>query len=434
MNIMQRAQAFVQSLHQLAKRSAWDWRRCPKCGDTDTCRWGSYTRHPWFLRGRKTVVVQRHKCNPCSQHGKISTYSELSPLLIRGSWYAREVHRFSIDLWQHVGTSLRRAAELARSLLGRQERWLMWRVFSDESCDAQECHLAASTIHRWLDRAGKQAEQTVPAQLKGVTNSEQVGTDGLWAVLRGGTKRVVLMLVDSVSGVIWPPVVVEGEANPKSWRQLFRRANLAGLRINGLKGVTSDGSSGLLGYVSEALGWVNSQRCVWHIWRNLAGELAKRVAEAVGELTGEVAEAIRKQVRKELVALVHGVLDARSEAAAELALAELAAHRLGAGLARLIEKELDSLFVYLLAYNAGLMRVVPEWYWRDFRLRLSRGRNHGSDVRLERAALVWAIYHNFTPAQWRSERKRHYRRPGKSPLEMAGVPPGRISYLDALCV
>ena len=431
---MQRAEAFVQSLQQFAKRSAWDWRRCPKCGDSDTCRWGSYTRHPWFLLGRKTVVVQRHKCNSCSQHGKMSTYSELSPLLIRGSWYAREVHRFSIDLWQHVGTSLRRAAELSRSLLGRQERWLIWRVFSDEPCDAQECHLAASTIHRWLDRAGRQAEETVPAQLKGVTNSEQVGTDGLWAVLRGGTKRVVLMLVDSVSGVIWPPVVVEGEESPQSWRQLFRRANLAGLKVNGLKGVTSDGSSGLLGYVSEALGWVNQQRCVLHIWRNLAGELAKRVAGAVGELTGEVGEVVRKQVRKELVSLVHGVLDARSEAAAELALAELAAHRVGGELARLIGKELDSLFVHLLAYNAGLMRVVPEWYWRDFRLRLSRGRNHGSEVRLERAALVWAIYHNFTPAQWRSERKRHYRRPGKSPLEMAGVPPGRISYLDALCV
>jgi len=171
-----------------------------------------------------------------------------------------------------------------------------------------------------------------------------------------------------------------------------------------------------------------------HIWRNLAGELAKRVAEAVGELTGDAAPAVRKQARKELVALVHGVLDARSEAAADVALAKLAAHRLGAGLAQQIDKELDSLFVHLLAYNAGLMRVVPEWYWRDFRLRLSRGRNHGSDVRLERAGLVWAIYHNFTPAQWRSERKRHYRRPGKSPLEMAGVPPGKISYLDALGV
>ena len=78
--------------------------------------------------------------------------------------------------------------------------------------------------------------------------------------------------------------------------------------------------------------------------------------------------------------------------------------------------------------------MTPEWYWRDFRLRLSRGRNHRSDQRLERAALVWAIYHNFEPAQWRSERKRHYRHPGQSALEVAGAPPGQVSYLDALGV
>jgi hypothetical protein len=39
-------------------------------------------------------------------------------------------------------------------------------------------------------------------------------TDGLWAVLRGGVKRVVLVLVDNVTGVIWPPVVVAGMTEP----------------------------------------------------------------------------------------------------------------------------------------------------------------------------------------------------------------------------
>ncbi len=83
---------------------------------------------------------------------------------------------------------------------------------------------------------------------------------------------------------------------------------------------------------------------------------------------------------------------------------------------------------------AGLGRVGPEWKWRDFRLRLSHGRNHRSLARLERAALRWAIYHNFEPAQRRSERKRTYRRPGQSPLARAGIPPGDVSYLDALAV
>ena len=80
------------------------------------------------------------------------------------------------------------------------------------------------------------------------------------------------------------------------------------------------------------------------------------------------------------------------------------------------------------------MRVSPEWWWRDFRLRLSHGRNHRSTARLERAAHLWALAHNFEPAQWRSERKRTYRRRGRSPLALAGVPPGDVSYLDALAV
>ncbi len=42
-------------------------------------------------------------------------------------------------------------------------------------------------------------------------------------------------------------------------------------------------------------------------------------------------------------------------------------------------------------------QVSPEWYWRDFRLRLSHGRNHRSEQRLERAALLWAIYATSSP-------------------------------------
>jgi hypothetical protein len=85
-------------------------------------------------------------------------------------------------------------------------------------------------------------------------------------------------------------------------------------------------------------------------------------------------------------------------------------------------------------FTRELVRVSPEWCWRDFRLGLGHGRNHGSAARLERAALRWAIYRNFTPAQERSERKRQYRSAGRSPLARAGALPGAVSYLDALAI
>jgi len=294
--------------------------------------------------------------------------------------------------------------------------------------------LAASTIHRWHDKAGEQAERTVLEQLADVPSSGQVGTDGLWARLRGGAERVVLALVDSTSALIWPPVVVEGEDEELGWDHLFMQAKKAGLDLDALRGVVSDGSRGLLGYLRGALKWVNHQRCVWHLWRGLGRLFNEAVREATVDLVGPAAKAAGKQLRRELASLVGAVLNASSYRQAETALAKLKAHAGGARLAQALAADLDAALVHLQEYNRGLGRVGPEWVWRDFRLRLSHGRNHGSEDRLKRAALVWAVYHNFTPAQRRSERKRHYRRPGQSPLAKAGAPPGEASYLDALRV
>lgn len=429
MNIIDRAKAFVQSLRDLAHRSAWDWRRCPYCGDCLTHKHGTYIRRPWFLDGRRIVRVQRHFCQHCRR-----TYSERSALLIRGGWYAREVRRLGIDHWRHAGSSLRRTAEMVRSWLGRQERWLLWRPLDSAPPEREHCHLSASSVHRWLDGAGKAAQASVPGQLTGVPCSGQVGVDGLWARLRRGAKRVVLALVDSQSGVVWPPVVVAGEEKGEHWGRLFTRAAAAGLDLDELRGLVSDGSSGLMAYLDRVLVWLNHQRCLWHLWRGLSGELAARTNEVGQGLNGAAATAARRRMRRELVGLLRGVWDAPSKGEARAALAVLAAHRSGAKLAVAVAEHLEEALVHLGAYNRGLVRVGPEWLWRDFRLGLGRGRNHRTDQRLERASLLWAVYRNFTPAQRRSEHKRHYRRPGKSPLAMAGVPPEELSYLDALGV
>lgn len=428
MNIIERGREFVERVQELARRTAKQWRRCPHCGSTLTSRWGGYWRRPWCLGGRKRVWVQRHRCQSCGR-----TYSEGLAWLTSRSWYAREVQRCAIDHWQHLGTSLRRTAEVMRSWLGRQERYRLWQALA-EGEGRERCYLAASTVHRWLDRAGKAAERSIEGQLKGIASSEVVGADGLWVRLRGGAKRVVLMLVDSVSGVIWPPLVAVGEESAEVWQSLFERGKQAGLSLEYLRGVTSDGARGLWAYLNDTLNWVQQQRCVWHIWHNLRDEIGDAAAQAASGLKGAAAESVQKRVRRELSARIRNVLDAASYPEAEQALSVLSQHALGATIAKRLDKDFDQLLVHLIDYYQGLLRVSPEWCWRDFRQRLSRGRNHGSDPRLERAALVWAIYHNFTPAQGRSERKRHYRHPGQSPLQVAGVPPGEISYLDALGV
>lgn len=427
MNIVDRGKAFYQWLCRLAQMTIWNWKRCPHCGSTVTVKWGFYTRRPWFLSGRQEVKVQRHRCHQCQK-----SYSETSPWLKRGSWYSREVHRSAIDHWQHGGTSLRRTAELLRSWLGRQERYLLWRPLDSGPAAEESCHLSASTVHRWLDKAGVKAAESVEGQLAGIVQTRATGTDGLWAKLRGGGKRVVLLLYDSVTGVVFPPLVTQGEESTKSWQQLFVRAQTAGLDLEHLRGVTSDGAKGIIAYLRENLPWVQHQRCVWHLWRNLKRPLAQAVKEACAELEEEAAKRKGTQVRQELGKLIHQVIDAVDYPDAEQALEQLRQHLYGAQIAQTLNIHLDRILVYSLDYYQGVQRVTPEWCWRDFRLRLGHGRNHGSEQRLERAALLWAVYRNFTPAQERSERKRHYRHPGFSPLAVAGFPHPNLSYLDAL--
>jgi len=138
------------------------------------------------------------------------------------------------------------------------------------------------------------------------------------------------------------------------------------------------------------------------------------VAREIAAAVAEVAESSQEQVREEVKGLLRAVLDAASFTAAEEALARLQACPYAARLAQKVNEQFDRLLYPLLACHQGLSRIAPEWLWRDLRLRLSRGRNHGSEERLDRAGLLWMVYHRrctpppFTSAQWRSERKRKY--------------------------
>ena len=205
MDIVSRARAFVQRLQSIARRRPGQ-RQCPHCGSRDIYAHGSYTRHPWTLKGRRTVEVACYCCQTCGK-----TYSLPDADLIRGSWYARSVHRCAMDQWLHMGASLRRVTEWLRSQMGRQERWQIWHPLSCPPAEADRCRLNASTLQRWLDAAGARAEGYIEEQYAGIPASGQMGTDGLWARLRGGVVRVMLMLRDSVTGVLWPPVVAEGD-------------------------------------------------------------------------------------------------------------------------------------------------------------------------------------------------------------------------------
>lgn len=429
MNMIEGAGGFVQELVELASRLPWAWRRCPHCGSRTSIKWGKYKRHPWFLHGQETIEVQRYRCSDCGK-----TYSEKFWWIRPKCRYTRQVQRKAIDFWIHGRSSYRRLAEMMRSDMGKQERWQMWVCLRASKERAKVCFMHASTICRWMKKAGIEAKKSIPGQLEGIESSGEMGTDGLWVRMAGKAKGVILALMDSKTGLIYPPFLARDEKSAVSWKQLFDRAKAAGLNLQALNGVTSDGAHGLLSFLRKSMPGVHHQRCVWHIWRNLGPKIRRLVAQEIAGKVGEEAEKARVTLTRELTSLIHRILDAATYEKSEEALAKLAAHRLGTLLADYLRPLLDAIQYYQMPCHSGLLRVGPEWMWRDFRQRVSRGRNHGADDNWERAALLWAIYWNFTPAQRRSEQKRTYRRSGKSPLEMAGIPPGDITYLDALRV
>jgi len=105
---------------------------------------------------------------------------------------------------------------------------------------------------------------------------------------------------------------------------------------------------------------------------SLAEEMKAQARAATEGLAEAMAVATRQQVRRELALLVRAAFNARSYEQAELALVRLQAHASGKKLAKAIHANLDAALMHLQEYNRGLLRVAPEWLWRDLRLRLSR--------------------------------------------------------------
>ena len=64
----------------------------------------------------------------------------------------------------------------------------------------------------------------------------------------------------SVSGLIYPPIVAKGEESAGPWQRLFDRAKQAGLDLDALRGVTSDGAKGLLACLRQRM--KNSTGCL----------------------------------------------------------------------------------------------------------------------------------------------------------------------------
>jgi len=158
MNIIERGRAFAQSLRELAGRTRGTGSAALVWHNADDQEW-QLPAAAVFLSGRQTVRVQRHLCHGCGKSyasGRRCWWGEL---------VCAEVHRAAVDhcsTWEQPAAHSRGAALVD----GRQERWQLWRPLDDVG--GERCYLAASTVQRWLDRAGQRAQASVDGQLRGI--------------------------------------------------------------------------------------------------------------------------------------------------------------------------------------------------------------------------------------------------------------------------
>lgn len=392
---------------------------CPSCGSTVWKKFGTYWRGRRCLdRLQPRVSIQRYQCKSCKR-----TWSERPPWLAPRKWYGRDVIRMSLDLAMDCTTSWRKLAGLARAILtgdGRALRWAPWRK---PKPGAEGVKLAHTTLWRWFQEAAQRARESesVSNRYQGLF-SGVLATDESWGWLRGivdGLGRKVgfgvQVLVDGQTRLVFSLRRLEGQTE-EALRVGIEGLAQRGIDLQDLRVWLSDGLRTYEAILEMLNLWhVPRQRSVFHLWRNLAGEL--KVYS--GQKGKEQADQLRKAIR--------AVWDAQSEREAVVGLMALVGQYgddpLAAKTVWLLRSTFKEATLHLKGIVPGLARTsgVAEWVWRFYKRRLKLLQCFMSGGGAESFLDLYELYLNFHRYQTRKEWKRLYPYPGKCPLEIAGA-------------
>lgn len=151
MNVIESAREFVKELLEPT-----DPRRCPYCGRRMTKRHGFYIVTIRDVGGVHQEKVQRYWCHLCR-----CSYSPPDPRREARARYTRQVRRKALDLYFHVGASVRAAAQWLRSEINQgTERALIWNPLLPLSPPAETtARLSHTSVWRWEQQAAQQVEK-----------------------------------------------------------------------------------------------------------------------------------------------------------------------------------------------------------------------------------------------------------------------------------
>jgi len=419
MNIIECARDFVKRLLSPA-----DPRCCPYCQHRMTKKHGFYTVAIRELGGVRQEKVQRYWCHLCQR-----SYRPPDPRRAVRARYAREVQRKALDLYVHVGASLRQVAEWLRSEINRgTERSLIWNPLLRLYPPPQNlARLHSSTVWRWKQKAAQLVQEHARQNRfhKLIRFSGAMVADATTVGIRG--LHLPLHLIADATTRVGLAVRRLRKATETVIAGQFRLVlDCWGLLAEEVRVLISDGATYYRYVLDRVLRWAKQQRSLFHLWRNIQPFLQAFAEHAADETMDLLMDAI------------HAVWDASSLQEAQEAFTALQdqwAHIPALQPAiQLIGKTLQEALLHTSQVVDGMGRTsnVAERFFRRYRQRVRRMGCFMSSGGCDAFNLIWQMYINLEPYQLRRERKRHYRHPGWCPLQVAGADIKAVTWLDAV--
>lgn len=417
MNVTEQAKDFVNRLLYPN-----DPRRCPYCKKRMTKKNGTREVTIRDLDGVRKERYQNWWCHLCQR-----SYYVPDPRREKYARYTRRVKRKGLDMYIHIGGSLRAVAEWLRSEINPgTERAKVWDPLSS-SLDGQKAKLNHTSLWRWLQDAGEKAQKKkLEGGYRGVVRfSGALVADGTGVKIRG-ISHPLHLICDAVTRVGMRIQRLAEESDVAIRGQFWALLRDWGLRLEEVKVLISDGAH----WYRAALDWIlrkaRQQRSIFHLWRNILPAI-----RSFGEKVGE-------KMAKQFIAEVKGVWDAENLDTAKQRLVALKGSwgkvlDLEEVLA-LVEKTLAEAMVHTLGIVEGMGRTsnVAERFFRRYKQRTRRMGCFMSNGGCDNFNAVWEVYINFEPYQMRRERKKRYRYPGRCPLEVGEAQIQGVTWLDAV--
>jgi transposase-like protein len=420
MNIIQQAQEFVQRLLQPG-----DPRRCPHCHKTLTKKNGKrwVTIRDLGGQGARQEQHQNWWCHLCQR-----TYYVADPRRKKYARYTRQVQRKSLDMYFHLGASLRGATAFLRSEINGSERYLVWNPSRRaQPPPTRPVKLHHTTIWRWEQQAG----QTVVQDNKSgrwrdiIPFSGALVADATGLTVRG-QQTSVHWIGDAVTGLSLRLQRLSQESNRAlqgQFRAVLQTWNLA---ISQVRVLLSDGAAAYQFSLDNLLRQARQQRCLFHLWRN--------VLPAIHAYRHQAGRPIATELR----VAIHQVWQADDLAQARRVLTKIrykwrdfpALHPTFDFISRTLPEAMTHTTRPIT--NMDRTSNVAERFYRRYKQRIQRMGCFMSLDGCDHFNACWQIYINFEKFQKRQERQKKYRYPGRSPMDVTGIELHDLTWLDII--